>query len=142
MATPIPSTTLSPLNILNTITLPINNKSYTQGINIGTLIVENSFLDISLVATTGPNSSISFIKNGLSPISYSGNINTNLQLGSDISNKIPFIGNQSVTLVINVADNESVHINDLIYKSSSTSINYKTLGIIFLIVFFIFNICM
>ena len=141
MATPAPSIPLSPLNILNIITLPITDKLYTQSVNIVMISVENSFLDININATTGPNSSINFVRTGLSPVSYSGNVNTSLHLGSDIFNKTPFGRKHSITLIINVASNESVHISNLNYKTYKP-VNYKTLGIIFLIIFFILNIFM
>jgi len=127
---------------INTINLPITNKSFTQGIYIATIPIENSFLDISLDATVGNNSSISIVKNGFNPENYIGNINTKIHLGSDISNKTPFIGKQTVTLIINVSQNERVFINNLNYKLPNKPVNFKTLGIIFLIVFFVLNIFM
>jgi hypothetical protein len=125
---------------VSTVNLPITNKSFIEGINVATIPVENSFLNISLNATIGENSSISIVKVGLGPENYTGNINTNLHLGSDIFNKKPFIGKQTVTVLINVAPNETVFINNLTYNFPKKPVNFKTLGIIFLIVFFILNI--
>jgi hypothetical protein len=143
MSSPIsaPNQIINNVNTVNTINLPISNKSFTQGINIATIPIENSFLDISLIATTGHSSSISIIKNGLNPENYIGNINTKLHLGSDISNKTPFIGKQTVTIIINVSENETIFIDTLNYKQNKP-LNYKTIAIIFLIVFFILNIFM
>jgi len=141
MSSPISASNQLISNV-STVNLPISNKSFTQGINIATIPVENSFLDISLIATTGHSSSISIVKNGLNPENYIGNINTKLHLGSDISNKIPFVGKQTVTVIINVSQNETVFINSLNYNLPNKPLNYKTLAIIFLIVFFILNIFM
>ena len=124
---------------VNTVNLPITNKSFTPGVNIATITVENSFLDVCLNATIGPNSNINFVRNGLSPEIYTSDINSNLHIGSDISNKTPFIGKQTITVIINVAPNETIYISNLNYKTSKP-LNYKTLAIIFLIVFFILNI--
>jgi hypothetical protein len=138
MSSPI-STPNQDTSYVNTIILPITNKTFTQGINIATISVENSFLDICLIGTIGNNSSISIIKNTLNPENYTGNINKKIHLGSDISNKIPFIGKQTVTVIINVSQNETIFIDTLNYKENKP-INFKTLAIIFLIVFFILNI--
>ena len=81
----------APISVINTILLPITNNTYT-GVSIANISVINNFLDITLNAVIGPNSSISIVKPGQTPITFTGNINTILHLGSDISNKLPFVG--------------------------------------------------
>ena len=130
----------APVPNLNTVLLPITNTTLT-GISIANITV-NNFLDITLNAIIGPNSNISIVKPGQTPITYTGTVNTILHLGSDISNKLPFVGNQTINIIFNAAPNETIFINKLTYVSSKIvkPINYKQLLFIFLIVFFIINI--
>ena len=61
-------------NIVN-LFLPITNSEIT-GINIINIQVDNNnFLDITLNAIIGPNSSISIIKPGINAINYNGDVN-------------------------------------------------------------------
>ena len=125
-------------NVVN-LFLPIINSKIT-GINIINIQVDNNnFLDVTLNAIIGPNSSISIIKPGINAINYNGDVNNILHLGSDISNKIPFRSIQNVNIVLNVAPNETIIINELSYKIN-VPINYKLILFIFLIIFFIINI--
>ena len=125
-------------NVVN-LFLPITNSEIT-GINIINIQVDNNnFLDVTLNAIIGPNSSISIIKPGINAINYNGDVNNILHLGSDISNKIPFRSIQNVNIVLNVAPNETIIINELSYKIN-VPINYKLILFIFLIIFFIINI--
>ena len=124
--------------VINVVSLPINNNTFT-GINVATISISNSFLDISLKAICGNNSNITIIKPGATPITYNGVVNTNLKLGSDIYNKIPFIGKQTIIIIFNAVANESITINQLNFKGS-VAIDYKKFLIIFLIVYFVLNI--
>ena len=123
---------------INSILLPIKNNNFT-GISIANISISNNFLDITINAIIGPNSSISIIKQGMTPINYNGNVNTTLHLGSDFFNKMPFNFNQNINIVLNAAPNETIIINELSYKIN-IPINYKQILLIFLIVFFILNI--
>lgn len=132
------ATTPVSTNPVNIHKLPINNSVFT-GISIINVDVENSFVTLNLNAITGPSSSISIIKPGLKPVNYSGKINNVIKLGSDVLNTMPFIGKQTITIVLTASINENIIINRFDYGESN-KIDYKKFAIIFLIVFFILNI--
>jgi len=122
---------------VNTITLPVLNKSLS-GVNIATLNVNNGYLDVNINALTGPNSTISISKPGMSPLTLNGIIKQNIHIGSDNFNKLPFIGKQSVNVIFNAAPNETILVKEISYKSSAP-LNYKKIAFIFLAVYFILN---
>jgi len=162
MATPLPPSMYYPIKSLNdndttntkniidtntknvkidTINLPLINKKVT-GINIATLPVENGFITIHINAITGPNGSINITKPGSgTPMSFNGLINNKITLGADPFNKIPFIGKESITVLLNTPFNENILINELSYNIVNP-INYKKVAIIFLTVYFIVTILM
>ena len=121
----------TPASVINTVTLPIFNKSFAA-INVASIpVLKNSFLKISLNAEIGPNSNISIITPGLSPLVFTGVVNKNFDI-----NKFPFDISQTITIIFNVYQNETINVNQLNYTIVE-NINYKCILIIFLIVYFI-----
>ena len=125
---------------VNTITVPVLNTSL-KGINIATVNANNGFLDININALTGPNSSISIVKPGSAPtITLTGLVKKSIRIGSDPSNRLPFIGKQSINIIFNAAPNESILVSQLSYKSGGLkNKDYKKIAFIFLAVYFVIN---
>lgn len=123
---------------VSTINLPILNKSLT-GVNIATINANNGFIDININALTGRNGSISIAKPGMAPVNYTGLVNKIIHLGSDNNNTIPFIGKQTITIILNAPPNETILVNQLTYDST-IPINYKKCAFIFLTVYFILTL--
>jgi len=121
----------TPVSVINTVTLPIFNKTFTS-VNVASIpVLKNSFLDLSLDVEIGPNSNINIIIPGLSPLVLKDVVNKNLKL-----NNFPFNNSQTITIIFNVYQNETINVKQLNYKISE-NINYKCILIIFLIVYFI-----
>ena len=94
---------------------------------------------MSLNITCGPKSSVNIIVPGLNPLTLSGDRNENIVIGSDFSGKIPFNITQTVTIIFNVAQNETIKVKYL-YYDVNVPIDYKIFLIIFFIVYFTLNV--
>ena len=137
----------SPIASFSTFTLPVNNKIFTEnGLCIYTVkgIPMGSFLNINLDIETGPNSTIDIIKPYGKINTFSGKINTTLKIGSDNENKISFKHGESISIIVKVAQDEMVAINNLSVKeiNNFNNIDIKKFINIFLVVFFIIFILM
>jgi len=123
---------------ISVINLPITNTSL-GGLNIATIEANNGYIDIFIHALVGPNSSITIKKPEGTPVVYKGVVNKMIHLGADPSNTFPFFGKQNVTIILNAPPDESILVNQIMYKTS-TPINYKKCATIFLTVYFILNV--
>lgn len=123
---------------VSSVTLPLLNKVLV-GVNVATMNVNNGFLDISINAFTGPNSSISITKPGMEqPLTFTGMVRKTIHLGLDPTNTLPFIGKQPITIILNAAPNETIIVKQLSYKSSKP-MDYKKITFVFLAVYFVLN---
>ena len=130
----------SPLpSVINTVNLPLTDTVFTTTKVASIPVIKKSFLKLHLDINCDPMSTVNIIVPGLNPLTLSGNYNGNVVIGSDFSGKIPFNTTQTVTIIFNVSQNETINVKCL-YYNVNVPINFRNLILIFLIVYFIINV--
>ena len=126
-------------SVINTVNLPLKNTVFSTTKVASIPVVKNSFLDLYVNINCGATSNVNVVLPGLNPLTLPGNYNGNIRIGSDFFGKTPFNSAQTVTIIFNVAQNQTINVKSLDY-TVNVPIDYKSFLIIFFIVYFTLNV--